>query len=801
MFLTKSLTLAFLVWQNTQPASQIDQVDQRLYERSRSLVEERLQLWSHRKQNVELEQVMAQLMRVAPEHPQLLELAIYAALAEERIGDVQRLWRRLQQQAPQHIATRRVAERMQLSTAQQQTLSQAELYYFAGRYDEAEQLLNSVYSTPPITLNTAILYWDVIGSAQSRVQAIGGLRQLQAWYPEAPELELAIISHQVAIDAVEPEALARLTELSLNPVYGEQALGLWLRAFPTLTPDAATLREVNTLAGYYPKHSEIARYRKLFLARQRVQPEQQRVADAQPQVPAEPEAAELPDPWAAFDRAVVAVEAGQTAKAELEMQQLIEENNSTDARFAYALILEKLDREPEALRLARQVLTEEEGDGVVALFERLTTRAAQAEAQAQADAQVEARIATVGVATEANSNELPQPERNMAERFLWVGYNLADRDSTPGISSLEAKTWMLRYSSTFGSEQEDRWFVQIEPTKLNAGAADLNDSYWRPRFGTGLLCDDSCPTGLWPEAQDSGVAVGIGVEWQNWHADLGKSPIGFSESKWVGSLGYDGDLGAFGWGAEIERRILTSALVNFAGAQDPYSAREWGPVVETTLGGSLNWDQGTGWGWWSNFGVSRYTGTNVKSNQRWYAYTGVYKTFYDTEALAFDSGLTALAWGFDNDQSQTTYGQGGYYSPKNYFSLSIPLSVYGRLGRFAYHVRASFGQSESRLHAADFFPEHPELQQQALALTEQTGITPVFEGGEGGGFGRSLSATLEYQVSNHWYIGASALLERSEFYDPNNFTLYLRYDFGGSRRTPNRPPFPPQRYVSEPWWE
>ncbi len=797
MLLSKSITLALMVWQNTQPVSQVELVDQRLFERSRSLVEERLQLWNHRKQNVQLEEVMAQLMRVAPEHPHLLELAIYGALAEERIGDVQSLWQRLQRQAPNHIATRRVAERMQLSAEQQQTLAQVELYYFAGRYDEAQRLLRALYPEPPITLSTAILYWDVIGNAQSREQAIGGLRQLRSWYPEAAELELAIIGHQVAIDAVEPEVLARLTDLSLNPFYGEQALSLWLRAFPSLTPDAATLREVNHLAGYYPKHSEIARYRKLLLARQNeVVPEQQVTGDAQPQVTPEPEAPVLPDPWAAFDSAVAAIEAGQPGKAELEMQQVIAENNSTDARFAYALILEKLDREDEALVLARQVLAEDKGDGVVALFERLTARAAQAEAEAVAAAEAEAVLAAA-----EESSEQPQRQNSNAERYLWLGYNLADRDSTPGISSLEAKTWMLRYSSSFGSEQEDRWFVQIEPTKVNAGAADLSDSYWRPRFGTGLLCDDSCPTGLWPEAKDSGVAIGIGVEWQNWHADLGKSPIGFSESKWVGSLGYDGDIGEFGWGAEIERRVLTSALVNFAGAGDPFSAREWGPVVETTLGGSFNWDQGTGWGWWSNLGVSRYAGSNVKSNQRWYAYTGVYKTFYDTEALAFDSGLTALTWGFDNDQSQTTYGQGGYYSPKNYFSLSIPLSIYGRLGRFSYHVRASFGQSESRLHAADFFPAHPELQEEALALTEQTGITPVFEGGEGGGFGRSLSATLEYQVTNHWYIGAAALLERSEFYDPNNFTLYLRYDFGGSRRAPNRPPYPPQRYVSQPWWD
>lgn len=388
------------------------------------------------------------------------------------------------------------------------------------------------------------------------------------------------------------------------------------------------------------------------------------------------------------------------------------------------------------------------------------------------------------------------------EKVLWLGYDFASRDSTDGISSLQVQTLMVRLNIPMTDDPEGTWFIQVDPTKANAGAADLDNSFWRNRFGTGLLCQQNCPSGLQPSATDSGVAVGVGGEWEDWHADVGLSPLGFDRHVLVGSLGYDGgELGEFGWGAEFERRVLSSALVNFAGIDDPFSeSRFWGPVVRNNLGLSLSWDQGTGWGWWSNAGMNWYRGDNVLNNRQWYAYTGVYTTFYDTEAFAIDTGFTVLSWGYQHDQSQNTYGHGGYYSPRHYLSASIPITLYGRINRFSYRVRASFGNSWTKLADADFFPAHPELQQQALALQPATGIEPVYLGGTGGGFGRSIQATMEYRLTRHWYVGLSAEIERSEFYDPNNFLLYFRYQFGGTAAPVRRPPQPPQRYVDDPWW-
>lgn len=278
------------------------------------------------------------------------------------------------------------------------------------------------------------------------------------------------------------------------------------------------------------------------------------------------------------------------------------------------------------------------------------------------------------------------------------------------------------------------------------------------------------------------------------------SPLGFERNTVVGGFGISGDLGQFGVGAEIERRVLTSSLLNFASINDPFSDRSWGLVTRNNIGIRASWDQGTGWGWWGNAGLNWYRGHNVANNRQWYAYSGLYSTFYDTEPLSIDIGLTALLWGFDNDQSQSTFGQGGYYSPKRYASLSIPLTFYGRFDRWSYRLRASFGQSDTQLAAAPFFPNNPELQQLAQVLVPQTGVEPIFAGGSGGGFGRSFNANLEYRIDSHWYVGLSAALQRSEFYDPDSFMLYFRYQFGGTSAAPRKPPLPPSRYVDEPWF-
>ncbi|CAI8152353.1 MAG: Cellulose synthase operon protein C [Pseudidiomarina mangrovi] len=565
-----------------------------------------------------------------------------------------------------------------------------------------------------------------------------------------------------------------------------------------LTQQHATA--LQQLAQAHPRHAEITRlnrdFKRNYAAAQRAEREQaeqlavveqnQRQAELAAAQAAQQQALRI-DPWQLSEQAQSLEVAGDAQAARQLFADLVATDPTTDAWFAYALLLERQDDYAGARELLAQVPLETWSEGMQALDQRARDWLA-ADAAAQLAQQ---------------QQPLAQPElvsEQTREAELWIGWDHGSRNSTDGISSLTTDTLLLRLTVPMQDDPDGEWFVQIDPIKASAGAADLDDSFWRERFGTGLICQQNCPTGIQPEANEQGVAVGIGARSSDWYADIGLSPIGFERNTVVGGLGVTGDLGQFGVGAEIERRVLTSSLLNFASINDPFSDRSWGLVTRNNLGFSASWDQGSGWGWWANAGMNWYRGHNVANNQQWYAYSGLYSTVYDTEPLSIDVGLTALSWGFDNDQSQSTYGQGGYYSPRRYVSLSIPLTFYGRFERWSYRFRASLGKSDTQLAAAAFYPNNPELQQQAQLVAPQTGVEPVFAGGNGGGFGRSFNANVEYRIDTHWYVGFSAALQRSEFYDPDSFMLYFRYQFGGSSAPPRKPPLPPSRYVDEAWF-
>lgn len=383
------------------------------------------------------------------------------------------------------------------------------------------------------------------------------------------------------------------------------------------------------------------------------------------------------------------------------------------------------------------------------------------------------------------------------EKVLYIGYEHSNRSGTEGITALDTDTLMLDLRVPF-AERDGYWQVRVDPTRIRTGTADLTNNFWRNRLGTGLLCsaeEPECPDEQLEPITETGVAVGVGADFEDWWFDIGRSPVGFQRSEWLGGLGYRGSVGDFGVRLTLERRIQTATLTSFAGREDPFSHAQWGPVVRQGLGLGTSWDQGGRFGWWGNAGYEHYSGHNVATNQRWYAYTGGYMRAYNTEPLAVTLGLTTLFWGFNEDLSGTTLGHGNYYSPERYQSVSLPVTVFGRVNRLSYLLRGSVGYSDTQLHAAPFFPAHPELQEQAVSSIEQTGVEPFYPAGTGGGRSHSLTGQLEYQLSRHWYIGARASLVRSDTFSPNQGLIYLRYHFGGHNLPVARPPDPPERYV------
>ena len=84
-----------------------------------------------------------------------------------------------------------------------------------------------------------------------------------------------------------------------------------------------------------------------------------------------------------------------------------------------------------------------------------------------------------------------------------------------------------------------------------------------------------------------------------------------------------------------------------------------------------------------------------------------------------------MHWAYKYNLSEETWGHGGYYSPQNYVGLSVPLTYDARWGDdFVYRLKTGISYSQTDTHAIDFFPNDPNLQNEALIRQLETGVDP-----------------------------------------------------------------------------
>ena len=139
------------------------------------------------------------------------------------------------------------------------------------------------------------------------------------------------------------------------------------------------------------------------------------------------------------------------------------------------------------------------------------------------------------------------------------------------------------------------------------------------------------------------------------------------------------------------------------------------------------------------------------------------------EDMRIAVGAAVTYWTYDQDLSNYTFGQGGYYSPQSYSAISLPIFWTGRNGKLAYYFRGSVSFSRSKSDDSDYFPTRDDLQ---IAAGNQK-----FSGGPGSGVGYAGSAILEYQVLPDLFIGGRFEFDRSAYYAPNYYLVYLRHTF------------------------
>lgn len=355
---------------------------------------------------------------------------------------------------------------------------------------------------------------------------------------------------------------------------------------------------------------------------------------------------------------------------------------------------------------------------------------------------------------------------------------------TGGVSDFTAHTTMMEAETPFA---DGKSFLRLDNVDVSAGTFSRNDSgNIDETFGTCANDDATCNRDF--RQHQNGTSVGVGYRSEQWRADIGTTPLGFAVTNWVGGVTWNTDLRDLGVSLTASRRPISSSLLAYAGAQDPNTAsgKTWGGVVATGGAIGLSYDQGNANGVWADLSAHQITGENVADNSRERLMAGYYYKLINENNRRATIGLNGMLWHYAKDLSDYSLGQGGYYSPQRYSSLSVPVSWRQRTENWSYDLGGSVSWSHSQ---TDGQPRYP------LDFGALTTDNPQSSDSSSNGFGYTLRAVVERRLTAHWTMGVGVDIQQAKDYTPSHGLIYARYSMAGWQGDLDIPPEPLTPYA------
>ena len=165
---------------------------------------------------------------------------------------------------------------------------------------------------------------------------------------------------------------------------------------------------------------------------------------------------------------------------------------------------------------------------------------------------------------------------------------------------------------------------------------------------------------------------------------------------------------------------------------------------------------------------------------------GYYYKLINTDNQRATVGFNSMLWHYQKDLSDYTFGQGGYYSPQEYLSFSVPVTWRQRTENWSFDLGGSVSWSHSKTDAQQRYPVNPGF---TLASN------PTSASSSGGGVGYTLRAVVERRITPHWFIGAGVDIQQAKDYTPSHGLLYVRYSAAGWDGDLDMPPEPLTPYA------
>jgi hypothetical protein len=408
----------------------------------------------------------------------------------------------------------------------------------------------------------------------------------------------------------------------------------------------------------------------------------------------------------------------------------------------------------------------------------------------------------------ASQAPLPLTPRQEAENELaalegsyssWLGGTGIGRyrSGTPGIDRLYDVEAPAEVSVALGHAV--RITALARTVFLNSGV-----------LNTGAFAGESSPPYLGtlpasatiPPAQQfsDGIAGELQLTTKNIGLAGGITPYNFLVRNYTGRLRWrpgGGPFTLFG-----DRDSVKDTQLSYSGIRDPgtitptYAGTIWGGVIATTAGVRLDVGSG-GSGFYISGDGGVLKGDHVQTNEKIEGAVGAYfhlKTWPAFGTLSVGGSLFGMHYKYN--ELGLTYGQGGYFSPHEYFLASVPVTFSGYYkSNFHYLISGGLGVQTFQQDWAYYYPLDPRLQTSFVPVSgvpctgaqiaaHNCGATPA---SANTGFNYVVNSEVSYRFGQHWYAGGFLSGNNTNNYNTVSGGFFVRFAFRRQREAEDYP--------------
>lgn len=361
--------------------------------------------------------------------------------------------------------------------------------------------------------------------------------------------------------------------------------------------------------------------------------------------------------------------------------------------------------------------------------------------------------------------------REQLATWVQLGPGFRARSGSPGLDQLSEMTVPLIASLSPGGY--GRLTFTATPVLLEGGTLyDTPTSL--AQFGTNALGGAVAPG----DQNAQGVALELAYAYGWLKADVGSTPIGFRTENIVGGVELSPEI-APGLRLRVvgERRAVTDSLLSYASTVDPRTGEVFGGVVRNRGHLQLELTRGL-----ANFyiggGGSELTGRNVASNTGWEFGAGGSYPVWRAKGEEVRAGLDLVYFGYNKNLRYFSLGQGGYFSPQNYFAALIPVTYTSTGENLTWTVGATLGIQSYNESASNVFPNDPGLQQALVAESyTNAAVITQYPSDSKTGFTGGAHGSFDYRIDTGLHVGGTLRYDRAGDWNEVKGLLYARYVF------------------------